>query len=310
MKRIFVYVLLSLAVLHLQAQNTAMLNDEKLTEFTQKLTKLPFSERDVIDKACKIFEEDFKSDPENADWAYQILYYYHQLSCEDKTETLHKTFSDQEIRALKIGDIPVLGKLRTTMKQFDKEYTKYGYRIMSFEDTSYVIEVQPPFLYKRLSKYLTKDYAYYRGLWIAEYDIPPYWHAALNVPLREIMARIEWRDLLLNDHADFVRNDLVLREIEDLCFCVTKGLENTPIYDEKDIILQEYKAALQTYYTKHKETTWGLYFTDFVHKLALNKYRNSYDIDKWVIDTLFPKDRKTIDPLLRYKDMLIENIVQ
>ena len=309
MRRIFVYIILSLATMHLQAQNTAMLNDEKLTEFTQKLAKLPFSERDVINKACKIFEEDFKTDPENADWAYQILYFYHQLSCDDKTATLHKTFSDQEIRSLKIGDIRVRAKLKTAMKQFDKEYSKYGYRIMSFEDTSHVIEVQPPFLYKRLKKYLTKDYAYYRGLWISEHDVPPYWHAALNVPLREIMARIEWRDLLLDASPDFVRNDLVLREIEDLSFCVTKGLENTPIYDQKDIILKEYKDALQSYYTKHKETTWGLYFTDFVHKLALNKYRNSYDIDKWVIDILFPRERKTIDPLLKYKDLLIEYIV-
>ncbi|MDR1847006.1 MAG: hypothetical protein LBR17_02690 [Bacteroidales bacterium] len=310
MKRIFVYVILSLAGLYLQAQNTAMMNDEKLTEFAQKLVKLPFSERDVIDKACKIFEEDFKNDPENADWAYQILYYYHQLTCDDKTATLHKTFSPEEIRALKIGDIPVLGKMRSAMKKFDNEYTKYGYRIMSFEDTSYCIEVQPPFLYKRLSKYLTEDYAYYRGLWIAEYDVPPYWHAALNVPLKEIMARIEWRDVLLDKHPDFVRNDLVQREIENLCFCVTKGLENTPIYDEKDVILKEYKDALQTYYRKYTETTWGLYFTDFVHKLALNKYRNSYDIDLWVINSLFPKDRKNIDPIEKYKELIIDNIVE
>ncbi|MDR1005956.1 MAG: hypothetical protein LBL74_03740 [Bacteroidales bacterium] len=310
MKRIWAYVILILASAGLNAQNTTMLNDEKLTEFTQKLVKLPFSERDVIDKACKIFEEDFRSDPENADWAYQILYFYHQLSCEDKTATLHKTFSDEEIRALKHGDIPVLRKLKTDMKKFDNEYTKYGYRIMSFEDTSYAIEVQPPFLYKRLSKYLTENYSYYRGLWIAEYDVPPYWHAALNVPLSEIMARIEWRDMLLDAHPDFIRNDLVQRETEDLCFCVTKGLENSPIYDSNDVILKEYKDALQAYYRKYPETTWGLYFTDFIHKLALNKYRNSYDIDEWVLNILFPRDRKTIDPLRKYKDILIDYIVE
>ncbi|MDR1725128.1 MAG: hypothetical protein LBR28_01885 [Bacteroidales bacterium] len=310
MKKILVILVLTVCFYGLKAQNTAFLNDEKLTEFTQKLSKLPFSERDVINKACNLFEEYFKKDPENADWAYQILYFYHQITCDDKTETLHKTFSDEEIRALKIGDIKVLSKLRSAMKSFDKEYTRFGYRIMSFEDTSYAIEVQPDFLYKRLNKYLTKDYAYYRGLWIAEHDIPPYWHAALNVPLKEIMNRIEWRDLLLNEHSDFIRNDLVLREIEDLCFCVTKGLENTPIYDKKDIILPEYKRALQDYYTKHPETIWGLYFTDFIHKLALNKYRNSYDIDKWVIDTLFPQDRKNIDPIEKYKEIIIDNIVE
>jgi hypothetical protein len=42
----------------------------------------------------------------------------------------------------------------------------------------------------------------------------------------------------------------------------------------------------------------------------LNKYRNSYQIDRWVLDTLFPVDRKNIDPLLKYKDILIDNIVE
>ena len=123
------------------AQNTSRLDDSKLTEFAYKLSKLPFSERDVIDTACVVFEKMFEGDPDNADWGYQLLYFYHQMSCEDKTITLHKTFSDEEIRALVHRDIKVLGGLMGDMKKFENEYGKFGYRIMSFEDTSYAIEV-------------------------------------------------------------------------------------------------------------------------------------------------------------------------
>jgi hypothetical protein len=86
-------------------------------------------------------------------------------------------------------------------------------------------------------------------------------------------------------------------------------LENTPVYDDKDVIKPEYKAGLQTYYKAHPKTKWGLYMTEYVHRLALNKYRNSNEIDTWVINTLYPPERKNIDPLLKYKDILIDNIV-
>ncbi len=292
------------------AQNTSRLDDSKLTEFAYKLSKLPFSERDVIDTACVVFEKMFEGDPDNADWGYQLLYFYHQLSCEDKTITLHKTFSDEEIRALVHRDIKVLGGLMGDMKKFENEYGKFGYRIMSFEDTSYAIEVQPAFLYDKFQKMLTSEYRYYRGLWIKEHDIPTVWHAALNIPLSEVFERIQWRDEFMEKNPDFIREDLVTREIEHLCFTVTKGLENTPVYDDKDVIKPEYKAALQEYYRAHEETKWGKYMTEYVHRLALNKYRNSYKIDRWVLDTLFPIDRKNIDPLLKYKDILIDNIIE
>lgn len=292
-------------------QNTETLDEVKLTKFTNELTSLPFSERDVILKACKLFEKEFKDDKESADWAYQILYYYHQLSCEDKTTTLHKTFSDEEIRELKIGDIyGVLPKLKGEMKDFQKEYAKYGYRIMSFEDTSYCIEVNPHFLYDKLKDYLTKDYSYYRGNWIDEYDSPVIWHAKRVVSINEVMRRIKWRDELLDKKKDFLRNDLVTNELEDLSFVMTKGVENTPIYDKNDIILKEYKDALQEYYRNHTQTTWGLYYTEFIHRLALNKYRNSNDIDQFVIKTLYPENKKHIDPLLKYEDILIDNLME
>ena len=131
------------------AQNTKTLDDEKLTEFAYKLSALPFSERDVIEDACKLFEETFAGDKDGADWGYQLLYYYHEISCDDKTVTLHKTFSEEEIRALVHGDIYVLGGLKKDMKRFRDEYGKWGYRIMSFEDTSYAIEVQPGYLYEK-----------------------------------------------------------------------------------------------------------------------------------------------------------------
>ncbi len=291
-------------------QNTSRMDDAKLTEFSYKLSKLPFSERNVIDTACGLFKSMFSDDPDNADWAYQILYFYHQLSCEDKTTTLHKTFSDEEIRGFVHKDITVLSGLRGDMKQFEQEYGRYGYRVMSYEDTSYSIEVQPPFLYEKFKEMLTPEYRYYRGLWIKEHDVPTIWHAALNIPLSEVFERIEWRDVFMEENPDFIREDLVLREIELLCFTVTKGLENTPVYDDKDVIKQEYKDALQAYYRAHKETKWGKYMTEYVHRLALNKYRNSNEIDRWVLDTLYPEDRKNIDPLLKYKDILIDNIVE
>ena len=292
------------------AQNTSRMDDAKLTEFSYKLSKLPFSERNVIDTACRLFETMFKGDADNADWGYQILYFYHELSCEDKTTTLHKTFAEEEIRALVHKDIKVLGGLLSDMKRFENEYGKYGYRIMSFEDTSYAIEVQPSFLYDKFKKMRTPEYAYYRGLWIKEHDIPAIWHATLAIPLSEVFKRIEWRDEFLEKNPDFIREDLVTREIERLCFIVTKGLENTSVYDEKDVIKPEYKDALQAYYRSHKQTKWGKYMTDYVHLLALNKYRNSYKIDSWVLEHLFPEGRKNIDPLLKYKDILIDNIVE
>ncbi len=291
-------------------QNTSRMDDAKLTEFSYKLSKLPFSERNVIDTACRLYESMFKGDPDNADWGYQILYFYHQLSCEDKTTTLHKTFSDEEIRALVHKDISVLSGLKSDMKKFEDEYGKYGYRIMSFEDTSYCIEVQPPFLYEKFKELLTPEYRYYRGLWIKEHDIPTIWHAALNIPLAQVFKRIEWRDVFLAKNPDFIREDLVTREIELLCFTVTKGLENTAVYDDKDEIKKEYKDALQAYYRENTDTKWGKYMTEYVHRLALNKYRNSNEIDRWVLDTLYPEGRKNIDPLLKYKDILIDNIVE
>ncbi len=293
-----------------QAQNTEFLDDAKMTKFAQDLSKLPFSERDVIHKAVNLFKAEFKNDKECADWAYQLLYFYHELSCEDKTNTLHKTWSDEQIRALKINDIEVISGIRSGMKKFEKEYSKYGYRIMSYEDTSYAMEVVPSYIYNQVKNYLTDLYAYYRGGWIDEHDVPTYWHAELTIKLSDVFKRIQWRDELLDKNPDFIRNDLVTKEIENLSFVVTKGLEYTPIYDKKGYIKQEYKSALQTYYRAHEKTTWGLYYTEFVHRLALNKYRNSDEIDRWVLETLFPEDRKNIDPLLKYKDILIDNLME
>lgn len=309
MKNIF-FVLVVFFSLIGQAQNTEFLDDAKMTKFAQDLSKLPFSERDVIHKAVNLFKAEFKNDKECADWAYQLLYFYHELSCEDKTNTLHKTWSDEQIRALKINDIEVISGIRSGMKKFEKEYSKYGYRIMSYEDTSYAMEVVPSYLYNQVKNYLTDLYAYYRGGWIDEHDVPTYWHAELSIKLSDVFKRIQWRDELLDKNPDFIRNDLVTREIEKLSFVVTKGLEHTPIYDKKGYIKQEYKSALQTYYRAHEKTTWGLYYTEFVHRLALNKYRNSDEIDRWVLKTLFPEDRKNIDPLLKYKDILIDNLME
>lgn len=309
MKNIFCVLVVFFSLIG-QAQNTEFLDDAKMTKFAQDLSKLPFSERDVIHKAVNLFKAEFKNDKECADWAYQLLYFYHELSCEDKTNTLHKTWSDEQIRALKINDIEVISGIRSGMKKFEKEYSKYGYRIMSYEDTSYAMEVVPSYLYNRVKNYLTDLYAYYRGGWIDEHDVPTYWHAELSIKLSDVFKRIQWRDELLDKNPDFIRNDLVTREIEKLSFVVTKGLEHTPIYDKKGYIKQEYKSALQTYYRAHEKTTWGLYYTEFVHRLALNKYRNSDEIDRWVLKTLFPEDRKNIDPLLKYKDILIDNLME
>lgn len=308
MKRIIFALLVCCSVV-LSAQNTEYLDDEKMTKFANDLTKLPFSERDVILKAVDLYKATFKDDKECGDWGYQLLYYYHELACEDKTNTLHKTWSDEQIRALKVHDIEVISGIRSGMKSFEKEYSKYGYRVISYEDTSYAIEVQPAFLYDRVKDCLTKDYAYYRKGWINEHDVPPYWHAKLVVSLSEVMRRIQWRDELLDAHPDFIRYDLVTRELENLSFIVTKGLEHTAVYDDKGVIKKEYKDALQAYYRVHTKTTWGLYYTEYIHRLALNKYRNSDDIDRWVLRTLFPEDRKNIDPLLKYKDILVDNLM-
>lgn len=312
-------------------QNLTDLDEEKLTDFTNKLTKLPFSERDVIIKAGALFEQEFKDDPYVADWAFQILYFYHEISCEDKTVTLHKTFSDEEIRGYFHKDIWVLPKLKSNISSFIKEYAKWGYRISSDEDTSYAIEVDSTFLIKRYSKYLSKDYAYYFTNYVADLGVSPYWHSELNVSISEIMRRVQWRDLLLDKNPDFVRNDLVTREIEYLLFSITKGLEHTPIYGENkdqmkvhdpregfdftkisnegEIILPEYKSAIQSYYRSFPETKWGLYLTEFMHRLALNKYRFSNEIDNFVLENLFPENRKNIDPILKYKDILIDNLM-
>ena len=315
MKKIIFALLLTVTLVS-YSQNTQYLNDEKLTKFAEDLTKLPFTERDVILKAVKLFEQTFKDDKECADWGYQLLYYYHQLSCEDNTNTLHVHWSDEQIRALKVNDIEVIGGIRSGMKSFESEYGKYGYRVFSYEDTSYAVEVQPAFLFNKLEKYLTDDYRFYRSRWIKEYDYPPHWqkfppykHATQTLTTKDLMARIQWRDELLDRVKDFSRNDLVTREIEELCFIVTKGLENTSIYDDKGVIKKEYKDALQTYYRAHTETVWGKYMTEFVHRLALNKYRFSNDIDKWVLSQLYPEGRKNVDPLLKYEDILIDNLM-
>lgn len=292
------------------SQNTQYLDTEKLTRFANDLTKLPFTERDVILKAIDLFKAQYKDDKEGADWAYQLLYYYHQLSCEDKTNTLHVHWSDEQIRALKVDDIEVISGIRSGMKDFEKEYAKWGYRVMSFEDTTYAIEVNPSFIFDKVEKYLTDDYRFYRSRWIKEYDNPPYWHAKQVISTEEVMNRIKWRDELLDRVKDFSRNDIVTREIENLCFIVTKGLENTSIYDEKGIIKKEYKDALQTYYKSHTQTAWGKYMTEFVHRLALNKYRFSNEIDLWVISQLFPENRKNIDPILKQEDILIDNLME
>ena len=309
MKKIIFFVLIFACTI-VGGQNTQYLNDEKMTQFANDLTKLPFTERDVINKAVNLFKSEFQGDKECADWAYQLLYFYHELSCTDKTNTLHVDWSDEQIRALKVNDIEVISGIRSGMQNFEKEYSKWGYRVMSYEDTSYAIEVQPDFLFNKLEKYITNDYRQYREGWIKEHDNPPYWHAKQVISTKEIMNRIKWRDELLAKDSNFIRNDLVTREIENLSFIVTKGLENTSIYNAKGIIKQEYKDALQTYYRAHTETVWGKYFTEFVHRLALNKYRFSNDIDAWVLKSLFPEGRKNIDPLLKYKDILIDNLTE
>lgn len=331
MKRIFLYIIVSLIAVGGFSQNVIDLDNQKITDFTNKLIKLPFSERDVIVKACEVFEKDFANDPYVADWAFQVLYYYHEISCEDKTNTLHKTFSDKEIRGYFHKDIWVLPSLKSNIASFITEYAKWGYRISSDEDTSYAMEVDSTYLIKRLSKYLSPDYAYYFTNYVADLSAAPYWHSTLNVPISEIMRRVQWRDQLLDKSPDFVRNDLVTREIERLLFAVTKGLEHTPIYgqnedelkvhdpregfdftkiaNESEIILPQYKDAIQAYYRTYPQTTWGLYLTEFMHRLALNKYRFSNEIDEFVLEKLFPSNRKNIDPLLKYKDMLIDNLM-
>ena len=310
MRKIISYLLMTFAFLTMaNAQNTSFLDDMAITDFAKELTKLPFSERDVIIKASDIFEERFDDNPDLADWGFQLLYFYHEISCWDKTETLHKTFSDEEIRGYFLNDIAILPKLKKDISEFIKEYARWGYRIATFEDTSYCIEVDSSFLFKRFEKMLSKEYSYYFSNFIRDCGTPPYWHATLDVPIAEIMRRIEWRDLFLDDYPDFVRNDLVIREIEFLVFSIAKGLENTPIYDDKDIIKKEYKDAIQAYYRKHTQTNWGLFLTEFMHRLSLNKYRHSHEIDMFVLNKLFPEDRKNIDPLLKYKDILIENLM-
>jgi len=333
MKKIFLCVIAIclFAINNGFSQNLTDLDDQKLTDFTNELIKLPFSERDVIIKACDLFQKDFGNDPYVADWAFQILYYYHEISCEDKTVTLQKTFSDEEIRGYFHNDIWVLPKLKANISSFINEYAQWGYRISSDEDTSYTMEVDSTFLIKRFSKILSPDYSYYFNNYVSDLSAAPYWHCTLNVPISEIMRRVQWRDLLLNKNPDFVRSDLVTREIEGLLFAVTKGLEHTPIYgtnqnqmkvhdpregfdyakiaNEGEIILPEYKDAIQSYYRAYPETKWGLFLTEFMHRLSLNKYRFSNEIDKFVLDNLFPENRKNIDPLLKYKDMLIDNLM-
>ncbi|MBP6429029.1 MAG: hypothetical protein KA273_01360 [Bacteroidales bacterium] len=330
MKRLFLSIILCLFAYNGFSQNLIDLDDQKLTAFTNKLIELPFPERDVIIKACDVFQKEFADDPYVADWAFQILYYYHEISCEDKTNTLHKTFSDKEIRGYFHNDIWVLPKLKSNISSFISEYAKWGYRISSDEDTSYTIEVDSTFLIKRLNKLLSADFAFYFTNYVEDLRAQPIWHAELNIPIAEVMRRVEWRDLLLDRSPDFVRSDLVTRQIEYLLFTVTKGLEYTPIYGENDdymkvhdpregldytkianettIILPEYKDAIQTYYRAYPDTKWGLYLTEFMHRLALNKYRFSNEIDDFVLESLYPSERKNIDPLLKYKDMLIDNL--
>ncbi|MCK9163131.1 MAG: hypothetical protein M0O93_02135 [Bacteroidales bacterium] len=330
MKRLFLSIILCLFAFNGFSQNLIDLDDQKLTEFTKKLIELPFPERDVIIKACEVFEKDFANDPYLADWAFQILYYYHEISCEDKTNTLQKTFSGKEIRGYFYNDIDVIPDLKSNISSFQAEYANWGYMISSDEDTSYTMEVDSTFLIQRLGKLLSKDYSYYFTNYVADLSVAPIWHAQLNIPISEVMRRIEWRDLLLDASPDFVRSDLVTREIQYLLFTVTKGLERTPIYgvnnnemkvhdpregfdftkiaNETEIILPEYKSAIQAYYRTYPQTKWGLYLTDFMHRLALNKYRFSNEIDDFVLESLYPQDRKNIDPILKYKDMLIDNL--
>ena len=331
MNRIFLSIIVCLFSLNGFAQNLTDLDDQKLTEFTNKLIKLPFPERDVIIKACEVFEKNFATDPYVADWAFQILYNYHEISCEDKTNTLHKTFSEKEIRGYFHKDIWVLPKLKSDIAAFITEYAKWGYRISSDEDTSYSIEVDSTFLIKRLSKYLSPDFSYYFNNYVADLSVAPVWHSELNIPISEVMRRVQWRDLLLDKNPDFVRSDLVTRQIESLLFIVTKGVEHTPIYgtnedetkvhdpregfdftkiaNETEIILPEYKDAIQSYYRTYTDTKWGLYLTEFMHRLALNKYRFSNEIDSFVLENLYPQNRKNIDPLMKYKDMMIDNLI-
>ncbi|MDR0972242.1 MAG: hypothetical protein LBM25_07655 [Bacteroidales bacterium] len=331
MKKVFIFLLVFLSIKPLFSQNLIDFNEEKLTNFTNKLVSLPFSERDVIIKACQVFEQDFSNDPYCADWAFQILYYYHQISCEDKTITLQKTYSGKEIRGYFYDDIYVLPKLKKNISAFIKEYALWGYRIASKEDTSYCIEVDSTFLIKRLGKYLSKDFAYYFNNYVADLSSPPYWHSQLNVPIEEIMRRVAWRDELLDRNPDFCVNNLVTLQIDYLLFSITKGLEHTPIYginedelkiarpvegfdfanisNQSEVILPEYKKAIQDYYKAHTSTYWGKFLTEFMHKLSLNKYRFSNEIDDFVINTLYPKDRKNIDPLLKFKDIMIDNLM-
>ncbi len=63
MKRIFLYIIVSLIAVGGFSQNVIDLDNQKITDFTNKLIKLPFSERDVIVKACEVFQKDFANDP-------------------------------------------------------------------------------------------------------------------------------------------------------------------------------------------------------------------------------------------------------
>jgi|GEM_PF-1986916 len=332
MRKIVLGIIMALfCVLGLQAQNTSTLDEEKMTQFTRDLSVLPFSERDVIIKACELFKTSFKGDPDGADWAFQILYYYHQMSCEDKTATLHKTFSDQEIRGYFHKDIWVLPKLKNNIKDFIKEYAQWGYRISSDEDTSYSMEVDSTFLIKRLSKYLSKDFAYYFNNYVRDLAYQNIWHAEQDISIDEIFRRVAWRDELLYNNPNFIRADLVTLQIDELLFMATKGLEKTSIYgtnpiklkvsdpregfdfanvaNVSDVIVPEYKNAIQAYYSNHTDTQWGKYLTEFMHRLSINKYRFSNEIDQFVMETLYPKDRKNIDPLLKWEDMLIDKLM-
>lgn len=293
----------------LKAQNTTNLNDAGMMKFTKELIRLPFGERDVILKGIQIFERDFASNPQEADWAYQLLQYYHELTTEDKTNTLHIAFGARQVFEYKNKGEVDRG-IRSELSRFEKEYANYGYRVMAYEDTGYAIESNPDFLFAKCQKYLSEDYRYYRGKHLQELHQPPYWHAQLVIKLSELMERIRWRDELIDNKKDFVRGDLVGYEIENLMIAVAKGLENTPIYGTDQVILPEYKNAIQTYYRAHTNTRWGLFLTEFMHRLSINKYRHSDAIDQYVMSYMFPEKRKQIDPLQKYKDMLSDNLVE
>lgn len=280
-----------------------------MMKFTRDLIRLPFGERDVVLKGIELFERDFGKNPEEADWAYQLLQYYHELTVEDKTTTLQIAFS-----ALQVFDYKNKGEvdagIRSDLSRFEKEYANYGYRVMAYEDTTYAIESNPDYLFAKCQKYLSKDYRYYRSKHLQELHTPPYWHATLVIKLSELMERIRWRDELLHDKKDFVRNDLVGYEVENLMIAIAKGLEKTPIYGADQIILPEYKTAIQAYYREHQTTRWGLFLTEFMHKLSINKYHHSDAIDRYAMSYMFPENRKQLDPLQKYKDMLSDNLVE